>query len=657
MKKFLPLLTLCMGLCCVSCYDDSALVERIDALEQSTIASLKASISSLESQSGDIKSSIALLERSGNANATEIAALKTSLGAIEAKIEELKSWVEKLLEGYYTKEEIDAQIQSLNTEIETLRTKISSIESKLDILMREFVISFDDTEIGILAGGTTSVGYTITGATEKTTVKALGQNGWSAKVTPDGTDKGKITVTAPNPLTEDEIIVLVYDGEFRTIMSSINFVTGVVTPSQTAVELEAEAGTVDITVTSNLNYKVSIPEDAKNWLSLVDTKATKTETITFAYTANNGNLRRGEVDFTDENGRLVSSIVFLQKKVIVMEDAIDLSANGTANCYMISDAGWYKFDASVKGNSNESVGELCSVELLWETFNTNESPQNGDIISKILLSDDYIYIKTSDSYKKGNALVAVKDINGTILWSWHLWLTDYSPDNQYNTYISGAKMMDRDLGALSSTPSDGFLTNGLYYQWGRKDPFINICDITIEGDRVGWIKAATSKDVETVVETSEITGNVEYATSHPTTIIDFNGASDGDWLYLEKNNSLWDKNKTKYDPCPIGWKIPNGTTNECSEWSGFPSKILLEWDEDNLGVLIGEPYSSPPAWFHVNNNIRATNARYEICLWSCASHRYANTKNALSISEFTREIDFDCYYYKALLYGVRCCKE
>lgn len=302
-----------MGLCCVSCYDDSALVERIDALEQSTIASLKASISSLESQSGDIKSSIASLEQSGNANATEIAALKTSLGAIEAKIEELKSWVEKLLEGYYTKEEIDAQIQSLNTEIETLRTKISSIESKLDILMREFVISFDDTEIGILAGGTTSVGYIITGATEKTTVKALGQNGWSAKVTPDGTDKGKITVTAPDPLTEDEIIVLVYDGEFRTIMSSINFVTGVVTPSQTAVELDAEAGTVDITVTSNLNYKVSIPEEAKDWLSVVETKSTKTETITFAYTECTGGIRKAIVTFVDDINNAISKITFVQQ--------------------------------------------------------------------------------------------------------------------------------------------------------------------------------------------------------------------------------------------------------------------------------------------------------------------------------------------------------
>ena len=282
MKKLLPLLTLCMSLCCVSCYDDSPILERLETLEKTTISALQASISALEAKDADILKSIAALEGSDSATQEEIQTLKTLSSEIEKTIVELREWIEKILEGYYTSEEIDEQLASINKEIQSLTEKVSSLESKLNNLTAEFSIVFDDSEVGILAGGTTSVGYTITGATDKTTVKALGQNGWSAKVTPEGTDKGKITVTAPSPLTEDEIIVLVYDGEYRTIMSSINFVTGVVTPSQTAVELEAEAGTVDITVTSNLIYKVSIPDEAKEWLSVVETKATKTETITFA---------------------------------------------------------------------------------------------------------------------------------------------------------------------------------------------------------------------------------------------------------------------------------------------------------------------------------------------------------------------------------------
>ena len=313
MKKLLPLLTLCMSLCCVSCYDDSPILERLETLEKTTISALQASISALEAKDADILKSIAALEGSDSATQEEIQTLKTLSSEIEKTIVELREWIEKILEGYYTSEEIDEQLASINKEIQSLTEKVSSLESKLNNLTAEFSIVFDDSEVGILAGGTTSVDYTITGATDKTTVKALGQNGWSAKVTPEGTDKGKITVTAPNPLTEDEIIVLVYDGEYRTIMSSINFVTGVVTPSQTAVELEAEAGTVDISVTSNLDYTVSIPEDAKGWLSVVETKATKTETITFAYTECVGGIRKATVSFVDDGQNTISSMTFIQQ--------------------------------------------------------------------------------------------------------------------------------------------------------------------------------------------------------------------------------------------------------------------------------------------------------------------------------------------------------
>ena len=313
MKKLLPLLTLCMGLCCVSCYDDSPILERLETLEKTTISALQASISALEAKDADILKSIAALENSDRATQEEIETLKTLSSEIEKKIIELKEWIEKILEGYYTSEEIDGQLASINEAIKTLTEKVSSLENTLNNLTAEFAIVFDDSEVGILADGTTSVGYTITGATEKTTVKALGQNGWSAKVTPNGTDKGTITVTAPNPMSNDEIIVLVYDGEFRTIMSTINFVTGIVTPSQTAVELEAEEGTIDITVTSNLNYKVSIPEDAKEWLSVVDTKVTKTETMTFAFTANEFSIRRAEVSFVDDADNIITKVSIIQQ--------------------------------------------------------------------------------------------------------------------------------------------------------------------------------------------------------------------------------------------------------------------------------------------------------------------------------------------------------
>ena len=199
----------------------------------------------------------------------------------------------------------------------------------------EFSITFDDYDIGIAPGSSASIAYTITGATDKTTVKAMGQNGWRAQVIQDGTNKGKIKVTAPDPITEDEIIVLVYDGEYRTIMSSVNFVTGVIAPSQTAYEVPADAGTVDVEITTNYNYSIKIPKAAQTWLTLVNTKSIKTDLFTFSYAANKGNLRQATVVVEDESGNEISQFAIIQKKYIVESSAEAIYLGGCRNSKLL----------------------------------------------------------------------------------------------------------------------------------------------------------------------------------------------------------------------------------------------------------------------------------------------------------------------------------
>ena len=50
----------------------------------------------------------------------------------------------------------------------------------------------------------------------------------------------------------------------------------------------------------------------------------------------------------------------------------NLSATGTANCYIVSSAGRYKFRPTM-GNSDE-IPDIHSVEVLWESFGTDETP-------------------------------------------------------------------------------------------------------------------------------------------------------------------------------------------------------------------------------------------------------------------------------------------
>jgi hypothetical protein len=158
---------------------------------------------------------------------------------------------------------------------------------------------------------------------------------------------------------------------------------------------------------------------------------------------------------TDGRNDLSSDIV---KLVPVMVE--DLSVNGTANSYIVSDAGAYKFTPT-KGNSNESVGAISYADVLWETFGTDVTPNVGDLVKNVRYENGVISFETPSTFKEGNAVIAAKDASDKILWSWHIWLTD-EPEGQVY-YNNAGTMMDRNLGATSATPGD-VGARGLLYQ-------------------------------------------------------------------------------------------------------------------------------------------------------------------------------------------------
>lgn len=177
-------------------------------------------------------------------------------------------------------------------------------------------ISFDESaDISITPGDTKSLNYVITGATDKTIVKALGQNGWRAKVAPANISTGTISVTAPNPLVEDEVLVWVYDGNSKTIMSSINFITGIITVAEQYFLLPKGASTADLSVDTNIDYVVDIPDDAKSWLSVakISTRSTmRYEKITFNLKENAGPTRYASVSLKNKAGVILRTIAFEQ---------------------------------------------------------------------------------------------------------------------------------------------------------------------------------------------------------------------------------------------------------------------------------------------------------------------------------------------------------
>ncbi len=172
----------------------------------------------------------------------------------------------------------------------------------------ELGIQFTESvDIGIGAGQTVSVGYVLTGASENTAVKAFGQYGWKAKVRKAGNTMGTIEVTAPSPLEEGEVIVLVFEGDSKTVVRILNFVQGVITAPQEAYSFSGKAGDYAVGIGTNVDYTVSVPQEAASWLTYsgvgVPTKAMRTDSLCFHCTKNAGpDVRTAVVTVKDNAG-------------------------------------------------------------------------------------------------------------------------------------------------------------------------------------------------------------------------------------------------------------------------------------------------------------------------------------------------------------------
>ena len=321
-------------------------------------------------------------------------------------------------------------------------------------------------------------------------------------------------------------------------------------------------------------------------------------------------------------------------------DAVNLSENGTANSYIVSAAGTYKFTPT-KGNSSESVGSIASAEVLWETFGTDVTPNEGDLVKKVKYENGVISFETPSAYKEGNAVIAAKDASGKILWSWHIWLTDQPEGQVY--YNDAGTMMDRNLGATSATPGDvGAL--GLLYQWGRKDPFLSSSSIHYDC----MVEAKSTLTWPSAVSSDSSNGTISYATANPTTFIKFN-SSNYDWYYTGSsltNKTRWTTSssaKSIYDPCPQGWRVPDGGDN--GVWAkarGSSSYFYKSYDSSNEGKNFSGTFgSASDIWYPASGGFTSSgpgDVGHIATYWSASSYSEYRVY-VLSFSYDDREVD------------------
>ncbi len=302
------------------------------------------------------------------------------------------------------------------------------------------------------------------------------------------------------------------------------------------IEVSAEA--------DNDDFTVSVKSDGSGASGTISVQAPD-----LLYAPCNVNVR---VQATAATGEAASASFTVA--AVMYEGYVELSS--PSNCHIVEPGAFVKFPASI-GNTSEKAS-FTTAELLWQDNQglvsaVNASPDDGTVY--VMLSPD----------KSGNALIAVKDADGTVTWSYHLWVTGFDPETGALEWTDGTtsesyKIMDRNLGAVSTEPGD-ILTNGLFYQWGRKDPFAapdNEGDIRVLYDMAG-------NTVEKIITQCADVDNVTVSIANPLT--HYSGTSGGDWSWItteasvlasDATKDLWggiSGEKSKYDPCPEGWQV------------------------------------------------------------------------------------------------------
>ena len=288
------------------------------------------------------------------------------------------------------------------------------------------------------------------------------------------------------------------------------------------------------------------------WIS--DLKVEGTD-ISFAYLQNNLDIPRFAsviMTFKDPAGVPLSHrFDVFQRNVEGAEQAVvDLTEGGKwANCYLLDESGAASYSFEPKHVSGEGIsGQLRTVEVLWETAqNTVENLAYDQTTNKVY------FTKTAGA--KGNAVIALRDYNGNLLWSYHLWATS---QDVKEISLGGVKFLDRNIGAVANTAPLAAENDavGMFYQWGRKDPF----PAPSKMNEANGVLSAVYPANAITLQTKQSGVTLETAILNPTVYYwgnDNVGAED--WSSVQ-NDGYWNTAaKTDYDPCPYGYVVPDKT--------------------------------------------------------------------------------------------------
>ena len=233
--------------------------------------------------------------------------------------------------------------------------------------------------------------------------------------------------------------------------------------------------------------------------------------------------------------------------------ACNLTLDGKyANSYVLSDLdeSYYSLDACLVSGARPA-DDIESASVLWETSEGLITACSYD------LYNNKLYIGKAKN-AKGNAVIKLMNASGKVRWSYHFWMTNTGSAVPEIT-VGGHVFLDRNLGALANTaPVDGESdVVGLFYQWGRKDPF----------PAPQNLKTANGVMTDEVYPKGAVVMAVMQNGVAPTVAIENpstfywgnNNVGNEDWSNPQNDEYWKTTEKTDFDPCPYGYVVPDKT--------------------------------------------------------------------------------------------------
>lgn len=235
--------------------------------------------------------------------------------------------------------------------------------------------------IQMTAGQTVEIGYEIVAPENaETSLQTFEQYGWTVVINPDSenSNTGAISITAPSPIRDGKILFILSDNKGNYYIHTVEIkgngnVIEIVKDSYT---VDAIGGLLDINVNSNIDFTVSIPEDAKSWIETVFTG----QTTRFSIKANETyDDRTAAITFIGNDGetRKAITITQLQKDAILLTSPVfDISAEEQPVTLIFTS------NVNVKVNIPETVSwisEITTKAMTEHTINlqiqANDSPE------------------------------------------------------------------------------------------------------------------------------------------------------------------------------------------------------------------------------------------------------------------------------------------